>query len=114
MSDCLFCRIISGAIPAPKVYEDDLVIAIQDISPKAPHHLLLIPRKHIVNCLDIATEDRELIGHIHMVAAKLAEERGVAESGFRVVTNTNADAGQSVFHIHFHFLAGRQLQWPPG
>jgi histidine triad (HIT) family protein len=114
MNNCIFCKIIAGTIPAKTVYEDDFVVAVQDLDPKAPHHLLLIPRKHIVNCLDIAEEDRELIGHIHMVAAKLARERGVAESGFRIVTNTNADAGQSVFHIHFHFLAGRHLQWPPG
>jgi len=114
MNDCLFCKIIAGSIPATKVYEDEQVIAIQDIAPKAPHHLLLIPKKHIVNCLDIAVEDRELIGHIHMVAADLAREWGVAESGFRIVVNTNADAGQSVFHIHFHVLAGRHLAWPPG
>ncbi len=114
MTDCLFCKFISGTIPVKPVHEDELVIAIQDISPQAPHHLLIIPRKHIVNCLDIADEDRDLIGHIHQVAAKLARERGVAESGFRLVTNSNADAGQSVFHIHFHFLAGRHLQWPPG
>jgi len=114
MSTCLFCNIIAGAIPATTVHEDDQVVVIQDISPKAPHHLLLIPRKHIATCLDIAEEDRELIGHIHRVAAKLARERGVAESGFRLVSNTNADAGQTVFHIHFHFLAGREFQWPPG
>ena len=114
MNDCLFCKIIAGSIPATKVYEDDLVIAIQDIAPKAPHHLLLIPKKHIVNCLDIAERDRELIGHIHMVGADLAREWGVAESGFRIVVNTNADAGQSVFHIHFHVLAGRHLAGPPG
>jgi histidine triad (HIT) family protein len=114
MTDCLFCKIISGTIPVKPVYEDELVVAIQDLTPQAPHHLLIIPRKHIVNCLDIAPEDRELIGHIHQVAAQLARERGVAEAGFRLVTNSNADAGQSVFHIHFHFLAGRRLQWPPG
>ncbi len=114
MNDCIFCKIIAGTIPAKTVYEDEFVIAIQDLDPKAPQHLLLIPRKHIVNCLDIAAEDRELIGSIHMAAAKLARELGVAESGFRIVTNTNADAGQSVLHLHFHFLAGRQLQWPPG
>ena len=114
MSDCLFCRIIAGAIPVQPVYEDDLVVAIQDISPQAPHHLLIIPKKHIATCLDIGEEDRELIGHVHRVAAQLARERGVADAGFRIVTNTNADAGQSVFHIHFHFLAGRHLQWPPG
>lgn len=114
MSDCLFCRIIAGTIPARKVYEDDHVVAIEDISPQAPHHLLIIPRKHIVNCLQIGEDDLELIGHVHRVAAHLALERGVAESGFRLVTNTNADAGQSVFHIHVHFLAGRHLHWPPG
>ena len=114
MSDCLFCRIIGGEIPVKPVYEDELIIAIQDISPKAPHHLLLLPKKHIENCLALAEEDRELIGHIHMVAARLARERGVAESGFRIVNNTNADAGQSVFHLHFHLLAGRTLAWPPG
>lgn len=114
MSDCLFCRIIAGVIPSQKVYEDDLLVAIQDITPQAPHHLLIIPRKHIVNCLGIGDDDRDLIGHVHQVAAALARERGVAESGFRIVTNSNADAGQSVFHIHFHFLAGRHLSWPPG
>jgi len=114
MSDCIFCRIITGEIPAKKVHDDDLVVAIEDLAPKAPHHLLIIPKKHIINCLDIDEQDRELIGHVHWVAAKLARERGVAESGFRIVTNTNADAGQSVFHIHFHLLGGRALGWPPG
>ena len=114
MKECIFCKIIAGDIPAKKVHDDDQVVAIVDLAPKAPHHLLIIPKKHIVNCLDIAEEDRELIGHIHMVAARLARERGVADSGFRIVSNTNADAGQSVFHIHFHFLAGRHLSWPPG
>ncbi len=114
MNDCLFCKIIDGTIPAKTVYEDDLIVALQDLDPKAPLHLLLIPRKHIDSCLQLGIEDRELIGHIHLVATKLAQERGMAESGFRIVTNTNADAGQSVFHIHFHLLGGRQLQWPPG
>lgn len=113
MSDCIFCRIIAGEIPAKKVYEDDRVVVIEDISPQAPVHLLAIPRKHIVNCLDLAPEDDALIGHLHRVAAQLATERGIT-GGFRVVTNNNAGAGQSVFHIHFHILGGRSLQWPPG
>jgi len=96
------------------VYQDDQLVAIEDMNPAAPLHLLLIPRKHIVNTLDLLPEDDALVGHLHRVAAMIATERGVAESGFRLVTNTNAAAGQSVFHIHFHMLAGRNLTWPPG
>ena len=113
MSDCLFCRIIKGEIPAKKVYEDDRVIVIEDIAPVAPLHLLVIPREHIVNSLDLRQEHEVLIGHVFTVAARLAREKG-AETGFRIVNNNNAGAGQSVFHIHFHLLAGRSLQWPPG
>jgi len=111
---CLFCKIACGEIPARIVHQDELIVVIEDIHPVAPLHLLLIPRKHIVNTLDLLPEDDALIGHLHRVAAMLAHERGVAESGFRLVTNTNAAAGQSVFHIHFHLLAGRSLTWPPG
>lgn len=111
---CIFCKITSGEIPAKIVYQDEQLVAIEDINPAAPLHLLLIPRKHIVNTLDLLPEDDLLIGHLHRVAALLAKERGVAESGFRIVTNNNAAAGQSVFHIHFHLLAGRSLTWPPG
>ena len=114
MSDCLFCKIISGTIPAKKVYEDEHVIAIEDIAPKAPLHLLLIPKKHFVNCLDMTPADEVLVGRIFTTAAQLAREKGYAESGFRIVQNNNADAGQSVFHMHFHLLAGRDLAWPPG
>ena len=114
MSDCLFCRIIKGDIPARKVYEDDQVVVIEDIAPVAPLHLLILPRQHLVNALDVHQEHEGLIGHVFSVAAKLARERGVADAGFRIVNNNNADAGQSVFHIHFHLLAGRHLQWPPG
>jgi histidine triad (HIT) family protein len=114
MDSCIFCKIISGTIPAKKVYEDDEVIAIEDINPVAPHHLLLIPKKHVVNALDLTSEDDRLVGRIFRVAAELARLRGVDERGFRVVQNSNADAGQSVFHIHFHLLAGRHLGWPPG
>lgn len=114
MSECLFCRIIEGSIPAKKVFEDDKVVVIQDIAPAAPVHLLVIPREHIVNALDLREEHEALIGHIYTVAGRLARELGVAEAGFRIVNNNNADAGQSVFHIHFHLLAGRRMQWPPG
>jgi histidine triad (HIT) family protein len=111
---CIFCKIISGEIPSKIMYQDDQLVAIEDINPAAPLHALLIPRKHIVNTLDLLPEDDHLIGHLHRVAAQIARERGFAESGFRLVTNTNADAGQSVFHIHFHLLAGRSMSWPPG
>ena len=111
---CIFCKIASGEIPSKMIYQDDQLVAIEDMNPAAPLHLLLIPRKHIVNTLDLCPGDDVLVGHLHRVAAKIANERGFAESGFRIVTNTNADAGQSVFHIHFHLLAGRSLAWPPG
>lgn len=111
---CLFCKIAAGEIPAKIVYQDQYLLAVEDINPAAPLHLLLIPKKHIVNTLDLLPEDDALIGHLHRIAAKIATEHGVAESGFRIVANTNAAAGQSVFHIHFHLLAGRSMQWPPG
>lgn len=111
---CIFCKITSGEIPSKIIYQDEHLVAIEDINPAAPLHILLIPRKHIVNTLDLQSEDDTLIGHLHRVAARIARERGFAESGFRLVTNTNAEAGQSVFHIHFHLLAGRSLTWPPG
>jgi histidine triad (HIT) family protein len=114
MSDCLFCGIVDGKIKANLVYEDDAVVAFKDIAPKAPVHFLIIPRKHVAGVSDIAESDRELIGAIFQVAAKLAREQGIAESGYRVVVNSGADAGQSVFHIHYHLLGGRQLGWPPG
>lgn len=113
MEDCLFCRIIRGEIPARKVYEDDLVVVIEDIAPVAPLHLLIMPKKHIVNSLDLEAGDDALVGHIFRKAAAIAREKG-ATAGFRVVNNNNAGAGQSVFHIHFHLLAGRPFSWPPG
>ncbi len=114
MEGCIFCRIIGGELPAKKVYEDDLVIAIEDIAPVAPTHVLVIPRKHFVNSLDLDPADNALIGHIFHVAARIARERGEAERGFRIVCNNNTWAGQSVLHIHFHLLAGRHMNWPPG
>ena len=114
MEDCLFCKMAGGAIPVPKVYEDDTMFAIEDINPAAPLHILIIPKKHLVNTLSLTPEDDRLVGAIHRVAAALARERGVDEEGFRLVNNNNAGAGQSVFHMHFHLLAGRKLEWPPG
>jgi histidine triad (HIT) family protein len=114
MSDCLFCGIIDGRVKAKVVYRDDAVVAFNDIRPRAPVHILIIPRKHIASVLDIEPNDGELIGQIFQVAARLAREHGVAESGFRVVVNAGPDAGQSVFHLHYHLLGGRQMGWPPG
>ncbi len=114
VDSCIFCRIVEGSIPARKVYEDSQVIAIEDIAPVAPLHVLVIPKRHIVNTLDLPPGDNALIGHICQVAARIARERGFADRGFRIVCNNNAEAGQSVFHIHFHLLAGRAMTWPPG
>lgn len=114
METCLFCRIIKGEIPCNKVFEDDKLIVIEDISPVAPFHLLAIPRRHYKNTLDMQPEDTEIIGHVFQVAASIARSKGFADSGFRIVNNNNEGAGQSVFHIHFHIIAGRDLQWPPG
>jgi len=114
MRDCLFCGIVEGKVKANLVYQDDSIVAFKDIAPKAPVHILIIPRKHLVSVSDIAEADRALIGQIFQVAARLAREQGVADSGYRVVVNAGADAGQSVFHLHFHLLGGRQMTWPPG
>jgi histidine triad (HIT) family protein len=114
MSDCLFCGIVDGKINANVVYRDDGIVAFKDIAPKAPVHILIIPRKHLVSVSDIAETDRGLIGEIFQVAARLAREQGIADSGYRVVVNSGADAGQSVFHLHYHLLGGRRMKWPPG
>ena len=111
---CLFCRIVSGEIPASKIYEDDEVVAFRDINPQAPLHVLIIPRKHIPTLNDLTSDDDALIGAMHRAAVQIAKEHGVAERGYRTVFNTNRGAGQTVFHIHLHLLAGRSLTWPPG
>jgi histidine triad (HIT) family protein len=113
-TSCLFCKIVSGEIPAGIVYEDELVIAFRDLNPQAPHHLLIVPRRHIATTLDIDAADMELIGHIYRVAAKIAFELGFADNGFRIVNNCKEDGGQTVWHLHFHLLGGRKLSWPPG
>jgi histidine triad (HIT) family protein len=114
MAGCLFCGVIEGKIPANLVYQDERVVAFKDINPQAPVHILIIPRKHVAGVLDIVPEDHALIGVIFEVAARLAREHGIANSGFRVVVNSGSDAGQSVFHLHYHLLGGRRMGWPPG
>jgi histidine triad (HIT) family protein len=114
MSDCLFCGIVEGKIKGSIVYQDDSVVAFKDIKPKAPVHVLIIPRRHVAGVLDLKADDGAVIGHIFEVAARLAREQGIADSGFRVVVNSGADAGQSVFHLHYHLLGGRRMTWPPG
>ena len=114
MADCLFCKIVAGDIPSSKVFEDEMCYAFNDITPQAPTHILIVPRKHI-DSLDTATDDdKGLIGHLMLAAASIAREKGFAENGYRVVVNTNSDGGQTVFHLHVHLLAGRPFIFPPG
>ena len=114
MSDCLFCKIVAGQIPAKKAHEDELCIGFHDIHPQAPTHVLFIPKKHVATANDLTHEDTALVGHLTVTAAKVAKELGVADAGYRLVMNCNKDGGQTVFHLHLHLLAGRQLTWPPG
>jgi histidine triad (HIT) family protein len=114
MSDCLFCKITSHEIPAKAVYEDDRMIAIEDINPQAPLHVLVIPKSHIATLNDLSAANDGLVGEMTRRAAAIARERGFSDRGFRTVFNTNREAGQTVFHIHLHLLAGRSLSWPPG
>jgi histidine triad (HIT) family protein len=114
MTDCLFCKINEGSIPSEMVYESDTLFAINDINPQAPTHILIIPRIHQATLLDVEEEHHTMMGSVISVANQLAKERGLDKSGFRLVVNCGAGAGQSVFHIHFHLLGGRALNWPPG
>ena len=111
---CLFCRIASGEIPASKVFEDADVLAFNDINPQAPLHVLVIPKQHIATTNDLTEADEALVGKLVRTAAALAAQKGYADRGYRAVFNCNAEAGQTVFHIHLHLLAGRSLGWPPG
>ena len=114
MADCLFCRIAAKEIPSDIVYEDEQVVAFRDLNPQAPVHLLVIPRRHLSG-LDAATEgDEALLGHLAQVSARLAEQEGLGEGGFRLVVNNGPDAGQAVAHLHYHVLGGRKMSWPPG
>ena len=114
MSTCLFCKIVNRDIPGSIVYEDDHVLAFEDINPQAPLHVLVIPKRHISSLNDLDASDDPLVGEIVRRGAAIARERGCSDGGFRTVFNTNVDAGQTVFHIHLHVLGGRGMQWPPG
>jgi histidine triad (HIT) family protein len=114
MSDCIFCKIAEGKIPARIVHQDADTVAFEDIEPQAPFHVLVIPRAHLPTVNDLGRHDDAIMGKLFRVAATLAGERGFAERGFRTVVNTNREGGQVVFHVHMHVLAGRQMGWPPG
>lgn len=111
---CLFCKIIAGEIPASKVYEDDRMIAFNDINPQAPMHVLIVPKRHVSTLNDLTAAEDDLIGAMVRTASTIAEDRGYDGSGFRTVFNCNAQAGQTVFHVHLHVLGGRAMTWPPG
>ena len=113
-ADCLFCRIVAGEIASTKVYEDDSVLAIRDINPQAPTHILLIPKAHVASAQDLGKTDAALLGSVFAMSARLADREGIASTGYRVVTNVGEDGGQSVDHLHFHLLGGRRFTWPPG
>ena len=113
MSTCIFCRVINRTVPAKIVYEDDHALALEDVNPQAPVHMLVIPKRHVESVQAIET-DVPLLGHLLGVCAKVARTTGIAEAGYRVVTNTGPQAGQTVFHLHLHVLGGRPMRWPPG
>jgi histidine triad (HIT) family protein len=114
MDECIFCKIINKDIPAKVVYEDDRILAFDDINPQAPVHVLLIPKEHFASLNDIPEEKGDLLGHILSKARQVASDKGIIESGYRIILNTARDSGQDVFHIHFHVLGGRRMTWPPG
>ncbi len=111
---CIFCKIVNKEISSNIIYEDDKVVAFHDINPQAPYHILVVPKKHISTLLELKEEDKDLIGHIYLIINKIAKDLGFDERGYRVVANCKEEAGQTVFHIHFHILAGRSMGWPPG
>ena len=114
MDNCLFCRIVAGEIPSQKVYEDDRVIAFNDIDPQAPVHILIVPKTHYDSVIEASAAGEGLLEHMCAVACTLAEDKGIAKNGFRMVINTGKDGGQSVPHLHMHLLGARELGWPPG
>ena len=113
-TDCLFCRIATGSIPSERLHEDDLVVAIRDIAPRAPTHILLIPRRHIASAAELTEADGPLLGRLFGVAADLARSEGIADGGYRLVSNVGRWGGQTVDHLHFHLMGGRPFDWPPG
>jgi len=114
MTDCLFCKIRDGEVPAEKVYEDEDVLAFNDVNPQAPVHVLIVPKKHISTVNDVSPGDSGIIGKLYLAAKAIAAKHEIAEDGYRLVVNCNAMAGQTVFHIHLHLLGGRRMVWPPG
>ena len=114
MENCIFCKIVSGEIPSDFVYEDDLMVAFNDLNPQAPTHVLFVPKKHIDSLDTASEEDFEAFGKIFKAIGEYAKKEGFSEDGYRIVNNVNKMGGQDVYHIHFHLIAGRQMQWPPG
>ena len=114
MTDCLFCRMVTGEIQPDVVYEDDEIMAFRDVNPQAPTHVLVIPKRHIATTNDLQPDDAGLVGRMVLVAGKVATEDGIDARGYRMLLNCNREAGQSVFHIHLHVLGGRPMGWPPG
>lgn len=114
MEDCLFCKIVREEIPAKITYEDERCLAFHDINPQAPTHVLIIPKEHYSSLNKIPEEKKDILSHLLLTARRIARDNGIAEKGYRIVLNTAKDAGQAVFHIHFHLLGGRRMMWPPG
>ena len=114
MSNCLFCKIVERKIPARIVYEDDQTLAFDDINPQAPVHSLVIPKKHVAAVQECGLQDQSLLGHLLLTCSTIAKQKGLPESGYRIVANTGRDGGQTVFHLHFHVMGGRHMGWPPG
>lgn len=114
MEDCIFCKIVNREIPAELVFEDEHILAFNDVNPQAPIHILLIPREHYASLNEIPEDKKSILSHILLKARQIAQEKGIAETGYRVVLNTARDSGQEVLHIHFHLLGGRRMHWPPG
>lgn len=114
MSDCIFCKIVNNEIPSEKVFEDDKIIAFKDITPCAPVHIIIIPKEHINSANELTEADENIIGHIFVVAKNIAKDLGISENGYRIVNNCGKDGGQTVGHLHFHLIGGRNLNWPPG
>jgi diadenosine tetraphosphate (Ap4A) HIT family hydrolase len=114
MDNCLFCRIIAGEIPAERLHDDELVVAIRDIAPRAPTHILLMPRRHIASAAELTDDDGPMLGRLFAVAADLAREAGIADDGYRLVSNVGTWGGQTVDHLHVHLMGGRSFTWPPG
>jgi len=112
--NCLFCKIVAGALPSTPVHEDDRVIAFRDIAPRAPTHILVVPRDHIPSAAELTENDGPILGHLFAVAAQIARSEGIADDGYRIVTNVGRWGGQTVDHLHFHLMGGRAFEWPPG